>query len=209
MTSLLIFDLDGTLIDSAGDLHNAVNRMLREAGRPPLPLSAVRKMIGNGTPRLVERALAVETSPPVDQARAFARFMEFYEAAATDLTTTYPGVEATLDTLAARGHVMAVCTNKPERATRAILDSLGLDGYFGHIVGGDTMDWHKPDPRMITAITTALGFAIADTIVIGDSEVDAETASAAGAHFVLMTYGYHRGPVADIPCWARLDRFGE
>ncbi|HEV2678408.1 MAG TPA: phosphoglycolate phosphatase [Aliidongia sp.] len=206
---LLLFDLDGTLIDSAGDLHHAINEMLTAVGRAPLTLPQVVGMIGNGVPTLVKRALAASPGDPVEHADAMARFDAAYDADPTTLTTIYPDVAETLDRLAAAGRVLAVCTNKHVDSARHILADLGLARHFGHLIGGDSLPFRKPDPRVLTDTLATLGIAPADAVMIGDSEVDAATAEAAGVDFILMTYGYHHGPVETIPARDRLDRFAD
>jgi phosphoglycolate phosphatase len=207
--TLIIFDLDGTLIDSAGDLCVALNALLAEFGRAPLTLSAVRPMIGDGVGMLVDRGLAARPGAPVDRDRAVARFLEIYRGAPAARTTLYPGVAETLGRLAQSGATLALCTNKPEAITRVVLGALGLDGFFSRIVGGDTLPWRKPDPRPLTTIVEACGATAEAVLFVGDSEVDAAAAAAAGIPFVLMTYGYHRSPVATIACRAALDHFAD
>ena len=206
---LILFDLDGTLIDSAGDLHHAVNLMLAAFDRAPLTLAQVIGMIGNGVPTLVARALAASPGAPVEHDAAMVRFNAAYDADPTTLTRAYPGVETTLDRLAAAGCVLAVCTNKHEASARHILANLGLARHFRHLIGGDSLPFRKPDPRVLTMTLATLGIAAADTVMVGDSEVDAATAEAAGVDFVLMTYGYHHGPVEAIAARDRLDHFAD
>ena len=214
MTPLLIFDLDGTLIDSAGDLHAALDRLLDELGRPPLSLAEVTRMIGDGVPKLVERALAATSleeghGGTVDLAPATARFLELYEADPVRFTHPYADVPETLQRLAAAGYRLAICTNKPERATLHILAELGLAPLFEAVVGGDSLPVRKPDPAMLTTLLDRFGATPGNAILIGDSEVDMATAVAAGMPAVLMTYGYHRGSLDSIPCAATLDHFAE
>jgi len=206
---LILFDLDGTLIDSAGDLHDAVNHMLAKLGRTPLTLAQVIRMIGNGVPTLVTRALAASPGAPVEHETALVHFNTAYDANPTRLTTVYPGVGATLDRLAASGLALAVCTNKHEQSARRILAEFGLARHFRHLIAGDTFPFRKPDPRVLTEALAKLGIAADGAAMVGDSEVDAATAGAAGIEFVLMTYGYHHGPVETIPATHRLDRFAD
>jgi len=206
----LLFDLDGTLIDSIGDLNSAANRMLASHGRAPVGLAEMRPMIGDGVGKLVERVLAARPgSPPIDDAEALQQYLDFYEADPATATTAYPAVPETLSALAAAGYRLAVCTNKPEKVTRLVLDRLSLASFFDLVVGGDTMPFRKPDPRLITFIAEKLGVGLDDTLLIGDSEVDAATAEAAFIPFILMSYGYRRGPAETIPAAAALDRFGD
>ncbi|HWK43705.1 MAG TPA: phosphoglycolate phosphatase [Stellaceae bacterium] len=208
MTPLLIFDLDGTLIDSAADLHAAINRLLAELDRPPLPLDQVTRMIGDGVAKLVERALAATSDgKPTDSAQATARFLALYEADPVRFTHAYAGVPETLRSLSDAGYRMAIATNKPERAAADILGHLGLASFFTAVLGGDSLPVRKPDPAMLTTLLDRFETIPARAILIGDSEVDMATAVAAGIPAILMTYGYRRGPVETIACAAALDRF--
>ncbi len=206
---LLIFDLDGTLVDSAPDLQHAVNQVLAEQGAEPLPLNDIRKMIGDGAAQLVARAFAARSLELRDPQAALQRFFRFYEADPTANTILYDGVRDTLVAAARRGFDMAVCTNKPQGPARVILERLGVAGHFSAVVGGDTHAFRKPDPRMLTLLLEQYGVAAPRTLMVGDSEVDAATAHAAQVPFALMTYGYRRGAVTDIPCLAALDEFSQ
>ena len=207
--SVIIFDLDGTLIDSAPDLASAVNGMLAELGGEPLTVQEVRGMIGDGVTMLVARALAARHCGQADSSLAMAAFMRRYEAAATSQTTVFPGAEEALRTLAAAAIPLAVCTNKPARLTTDILEGFGLAKYFARVVGGDSLPFRKPDPRVLLTVLEAFGASPERSLLVGDSEVDAATARSAGTPFVLMRHGYHRGPVTEIPCIAALETFGE
>ncbi|MGA8552378.1 MAG: HAD hydrolase-like protein, partial [Stellaceae bacterium] len=144
---LLVFDLDGTLFDSAADLRAALNQMLRERGRPPLSLAQIRPMIGDGVPALVVRALAASSADPAESRGALPRFIELYEADPVRLTRPYSAVPETLAALRRRGYRTAICTNKPQRATLAVLEGLGLLPLFDGVAGGDRFRVRKPDPR--------------------------------------------------------------
>jgi phosphoglycolate phosphatase len=205
--ALAIFDLDGTLIDSVGDLHAAMNRVLAEQGATPLAVAEIRAMVGDGAGMLVERALQARPEAGLTVADGLARFLSHYEADPVGLTRPYPGVPATLALLQRRGIRLALCTNKPERPSRTILEHCGLAGRFERIVGGDSLPWRKPDGRVLTTLIGALGAAAETSILIGDSEVDAAAAAASGIRFILMTYGYRRGPAEAIRAHAALDRF--
>jgi phosphoglycolate phosphatase len=205
--TLGIFDLDGTLIDSVGDIGAAVNRMLGELDQAPLALDEVRAMVGDGAATLVDRVLAARPNIAIGATAALARYLALYDANPLGLTQLYPGVAETLDLLQQRGVRLALCTNKPERASRVILESFRLADRFERIVGGDTFPWRKPDRRVLDAVIAALGEAAESTVLVGDSEVDAAAAAAAGIPFILMSYGYRRGPVETIACQAALDRF--
>jgi phosphoglycolate phosphatase len=207
--ALLLFDLDGTLVDSVGDLTAAINGLLTEHGRTPLTIDEVRPMIGDGVGILVQRALEARPGPAIDLDTAVARYVALYEASPAAHTVIYPGVIETLAALAEQGYLLVVCTNKPERVSGALLKVLGMFGLFVRVFGGDTLPWRKPDPRVIGAILKEFGVKPANVLFIGDSEVDAATAEAAGVPFALMTYGYHRVPIAEIPRLATVDSFSE
>ncbi|MGH8297985.1 MAG: phosphoglycolate phosphatase [Steroidobacteraceae bacterium] len=207
--SLVVFDLDGTLIDSAADLATAVNGMLGEFGGAPLSVQEVRRMIGDGVAMLVARALAARGCGQADPAAASRLFMRHYESDATSRTTAFPGVREALAALRADAISLAVCTNKPARIATGILESLGLAGYFARLVGGDSLPFRKPDPRVLLAMLEELDAPPERSLLVGDSEVDAATARAAEVRFVLMKHGYHRGPVEDIACLAALEGFAQ
>lgn len=202
--TVVVFDLDGTLIDSAPDIHTAVNRMLAEVGSDPLDLVRVRSFIGNGVSVLTERVIAARglAQPHAD---LLASFLRHYNADPATLTVLYPAVRETLTSLADAGHSLGICTNKPQVATRAILAAFGIDHLFGAVFGGDTLAVHKPDPAPLLATITALGGG--PTVFVGDSEVDAETAARASLPFVLFTEGYRKSPVNALPHAVSFDDF--
>jgi phosphoglycolate phosphatase len=197
MTSV-IFDLDGTLIDSAPDIHAEANRVLAEQGFGPLPLAQVRGFIGKGVPHLIERLLeaAGEPSDGPRHAPMVASFTAGYLTAVT-LTQIYPGVIAALDALQAMGCKLGICTNKPAAPTHAVLKYLQLDGYFPTVIGGDSLPVRKPDPAPLHAAAAAMGSAV--VLYVGDSETDAATAQNAGLPFLLYTEGYRKTPVEELP----------
>jgi phosphoglycolate phosphatase len=206
---LVVFDLDGTLIDSVGDLTKAINILLDELHRAPLEMPAIRKMVGDGAGKLVERALEASPGQPIDHEIALDRFMKIYGADPLSLTAPYTGVPETLTRLQDAGLALAICTNKPEGPSRQILDALDLTRFFPIVIGGDSLAWRKPDPRPLLHVPAALDIPVTATWFVGDSEVDAETAVAAEIPLILMTYGYHRGPVDSFDCLAALDHFAE
>lgn len=195
--AIVVFDLDGTLIDSAPDIRAAANRMLAEQGIAPLDLPTIISFIGNGLPKLVERVMMCTGLDMARHAELTAVTLAHYNAAATDLTRPYPGVVEALEALQAAGHVLALCTNKPEEPARLILRDLRLERYFNGVVGGDTLTVKKPDPAPLLHIIRHLGGGPA--IYVGDSEVDAETAVRAGVRFALFSGGYRKTPVSAIP----------
>jgi phosphoglycolate phosphatase len=187
----LVFDLDGTLIDSAPDIHAAANRVFAARGLPGFAFDTVRGFIGNGVAVLVSRLLAHQGLPdhgPL-QADLVRDFISIYEEA-FDLTKLYPGVAEALDRLADAGHRLAICTNKPEGPARAALRHFGLAGHFPVVIGGDSLPQRKPDPAPLQAALAGLGGRAA--LFVGDSEVDAETARAAAVPLALFTGGYRK-----------------
>jgi phosphoglycolate phosphatase len=206
---LLIFDLDGTLIDSAPDLRAALNEMLRERGCAPLSLAQVKRMIGDGVPALVSRALEASGLEPEKAASALPRFLQLYEADAVRLTRPYPAVPETLAALRRRGYRTAICTNKPQHATHTVLEGLGLLSLFDGIAGGDRFAVRKPDPGHLLGLIDALGGRAKATAMIGDNENDAAAAHAAGLPLVLMRYGYCRVDPNSLAADALLDDFAD
>ena len=193
----VIFDLDGTLVESAPDLHAAAARLLEERGHEPLPLATVRGFVGQGVPRLVERLLRAVGEEPDEAALAAAidRFRAIYGADPARLSHPNRGAREALGALAARGLALGVCTNKPEEISRRLLAALGLDRHLGAVVGGDTTEALKPDPAPVRLVLERLGAAPAEALYVGDSETDEETARRAGLDFALFTGGYRRRPV--------------
>lgn len=190
----IAFDLDGTLIDSAPDIHATANKVFLAKGLQPFPFATVRGFIGNGVPVLVSRLLQSQHLEATGtlHAELVDAFIKIYEEA-FDLTTLYPGVRSALDQLSAQGHRLGICTNKPEGPARAALRHFGLDRHFTSLIGGDSLPQRKPDPAPLLAALVALGTGPA--VFVGDSEVDAETARAAGIPLALFTEGYRKTPV--------------
>lgn len=187
----LVFDLDGTLIDSAPNIHAAANKVFFAKDLPGFDFTTVRGFIGNGLGVLISRLLAHQGLPaegPLHRDMV-ADFMRIYEQA-FDLTSLYPGAAEALQYLAAVGHRLAICTNKPEAPARAALRHFGLAELFAVVIGGDSLDRRKPDPAPLHAAIATLGPRRA--LFIGDSEVDAETARAADVPLALYTRGYRK-----------------
>jgi len=202
----IIFDLDGTLIDSAPDIHAAANAVLTAEGLPHITAGQSRSFIGNGARVFVERLerAATGTNDPARTARMQLCFLGQYETAHA-LTRVYPGVETALETLRATGWRLAVCTNKPLAPARTVLAHFGLAGLFEAVIGGDSLPVIKPDPAPLHAAIKALGGGAA--VFVGDSEVDAATAQAAGVPFALFTCGYRSAPPEQIPHDRAFDDF--
>jgi phosphoglycolate phosphatase len=182
----LIFDLDGTLIDSKADLAHSVCATLEHMGRPSLPHETIYGYVGNGAAVLVRRALGESvTDAEADEGLRF--FLSYYRAHMLDNTVTYPGVREGLELLA--HHPMAVLTNKPVRFSEAILDGLGLSPYFRYVYGGNSFETKKPDPEGANILLRDLGVAPREAMIVGDSDVDVRTARNAGTWACGMSYG--------------------
>ncbi|MGO1748942.1 MAG: phosphoglycolate phosphatase [Marinobacter sp.] len=197
---IALFDLDGTLVDSAPDLAAAVDRTLEQLGRKPAGIEQVRKWVGHGSPILMRRALAGkadwEPANPSDDALfddALTLLYQNYQQLNGQYSTVYPGVEACLETLSERGCPMAVVTNKPEQFVAPLLEQMGIEHHFQLIVGGDTLSTKKPDPAPLLHAMEALQGSRGTTVMVGDSAADASAAQAAGIPCVVVTYGYNFG----------------
>jgi phosphoglycolate phosphatase len=209
---LLVFDLDGTLIDSAQDLCNSVNAALQAFGLGPLPDPAIAGFVGNGAPLLMRRALAMASSCAIDQVdddlfnKAYAFFLQYYREHKLDFTYAYDGVLDALKALhelhdapSGPSRIMAVLTNKPVRPARGICEGLGLADYFLHIYGGDSFPLKKPDPLGLRSLMEETGAHPEETVMVGDSRVDVETARNAGAWSLGCTFGFGPHTLVDTP----------
>lgn len=205
MTLPVVFDLDGTLIDSLPEIAGAANRLLAEEGRAPLPVAQIGSFVGRGEAVLLERLMR---AAGLDLARFDAlrpRFTEIYVEASRG-TRLFPGVAGMLADFRARGVPLGLCTNKPSAPLRAVLDTLSLTETFGVVVAGDSLPERKPHPAPLRYALDRLG---AETgLYVGDSEVDAETAERAGVPFALYTEGIRTLPVDDIPHDVAFSDFG-
>jgi len=204
----LIFDLDGTLIDSKQDLIHSVNAMLRELGREELAPETISGYIGHGAPQLVARALGNGCTEEERQ-RALQFFLSYYELHKMDTTCAYPGVAETLDQLARLPIPMAVLTNKPVRISVRILDEMGLSKYFRPIFGGNSFETKKPDPLGAKTILRELGADPQQALLVGDSEVDVQTARNAGMLAAAVNYGFGVHDRGAYPADIYLERFAE
>lgn len=200
---LLVFDLDGTLIDSAQDLCNSVNAALAQCGRNPLDDPAIAGFVGNGAPMLMRRSLALADGiepADVDEkllAESYDFFLKYYREHKLDFTYAYDGVIEALaalrdlhDTHGGHQRIMAVLTNKPVRPARGICEGLGMASYFLHIYGGDSFPVKKPDPLGLRTLMQEAGVTPNETVMIGDSKVDVETARNAGAWAIGCAFGF-------------------
>lgn len=188
MIRFVVFDLDGTLVDSRRDLADAANAMVRERGGTPLSEAAVGDMVGDGAGVLVARALAaagLDDSPDL----SLPRFLELYDERLLAHTRPYDGIVGMLEELHGR-MPLAVLTNKPQAATDRLLEGLGLSRFFGAVVGGDTPLGRKPDPAGLLDLARRAGVEPASTVLVGDSPVDLATARRAGTRIVLVSYGF-------------------
>jgi phosphoglycolate phosphatase len=198
---LVMFDLDGTLMDSVPDLAAAVDKMLMLLGREPAGIARVRDWVGNGSRVLVRRALAGKlghegvSDELADEALAL--FMQAYSGG-HELTAVYPGVRECLDWLREREVKLAIITNKPAQFIEPLLEEKGLAGYFDWLVGGDTLPQQKPDPAALFWVMDRAGVAPGESLFVGDSRNDVWAAKAATVRCVALTYGYNHGePIAD------------
>lgn len=193
---VLVFDLDGTLIDSGADLALSVNATLKETGRAPLHNDRIFGYVGQGAARLIEQALGPgATREECEQGLAF--FLSYYRAHMLDHTVTYPGVREGLAAL--DGMPMAVLTNKPVRFSRQILEGLGLASYFRYIYGGNSFESKKPNPAGMGVLLRDFGAAPKQAMLVGDSEVDVKTARNAGTWCCCVTYGLGSHQLANNP----------
>jgi phosphoglycolate phosphatase len=188
MIGLVVFDLDGTLVDSSVDIANAANALLEELGGEPQPVAAIVEMVGEGAPLLVRRALTAASLDPATP-NALERFLALYDTRLMVHTTPYDGMVDALRWIGER-MPMSVLTNKPARPTSLMLDGLGLRQHFRDVVGGDTAFGRKPDPTGLLHLASAAGIRPEHTLMVGDSPVDLETARNAGTQICLTRYGF-------------------
>ena len=195
---LLIFDLDGTLIDSKLDLANSVNATRAYMGLEPITNDLVYSYVGNGAPILLRRAMGPEM-PQVEVDRALAYFLTYYGEHKLDNTCLYPGVREALDIFRDHGKKMAVLTNKPVNASRGIVDGLGIHDHFFRVYGGNSFDRKKPDPMGIERLIEEAETDPAQTVMIGDSAVDIRTARNANVAAVGVTWGFQPESLDEVP----------
>jgi phosphoglycolate phosphatase len=202
MTSarIIVFDLDGTLVDTAPDLINALNFILDREGLPPVPLHAARNMIGAGARKLIERGLELEgrSMSVEDVTRLTSDFIGYYAAHIADASRPFEGLESALDDLSARGYRFAVCTNKLEWLSKRLLDQLGLSARFAAICGADTFGVSKPDPAILRQTVARAGGQLSAAIMVGDAGPDIGVARRAGIPVIGVEFGYTEVPIADL-----------
>ena len=203
----VVFDLDGTLVDTLPDLAAALNRALARHGLDPVADADVRVMVGDGAAKLLERGYAAR-GRSVTQGDLDA-FLEDYNTHVTDAAVPFDGIPALLETFAADSRLLGVCTNKPERAARRLLDHLGLGRFFGALAGGDTYPYRKPDPRHLGAVLAELGVDPGDAVMIGDHRNDIAVAEGVGARAVFARWGYGAEDFAGLGAVVGIDRPGD
>jgi phosphoglycolate phosphatase len=196
----IVFDLDGTLVDTAPDLINALNHVLDREGLPPVPLHAARNMIGAGARKLIERGLEAEgrSVGVAEISRMTADFIDYYADHIADESRPFEGLEVALDDLAARGHLLAVCTNKLEWLSKRLLDQLGLSGRFAAICGADTFGVQKPDPTILRETVARAGGQLSASIMVGDAGTDVGVARRAGVPVIGVGFGYTDVPIVEL-----------
>ena len=196
----VVFDLDGTLVDTAPDLISALNFVLDREGMPPVPLKSARMLIGAGVRKLLERGLEVDGrhASVEDINRLTDDFIEYYAAHIADASRPFDGLVSALDDLEARGYRFAVCTNKLEWLSKLLLDRLGLSPRFAAICGADTFGVSKPDPAILQQTVARAGGQLSTTIMVGDAGPDIGVARRAGVPVIGVEFGYTDVPIADL-----------
>jgi phosphoglycolate phosphatase len=193
----IVFDLDGTLIDSAPDIHSVAASILDDLGKAPLTLAETRNFVGEGAAVFISRMMAARElgASTADHQSLLQKFLSQYEFA-VDKAVFYPGALDTLIGFHAAGRRLGLCTNKPEKPTRAVLRHMGIEALFSATIAGDMLQSRKPDPEMLLSTLEQLGDG--PSLYVGDSEIDAETARRAEIPFALFTGGYRKKPIEDL-----------
>jgi phosphoglycolate phosphatase len=199
-TRTVVFDLDGTLVDTAPDLINALNFILEREGMPPVPLHSARTMIGAGARKLIERGLEVDGRDVslAELSRLTDDFISHYAEHIADVSRPFDGLEAALDDLQSRGFRFAVCTNKLEWLSKRLLDRLDLSPRFAAICGADTFGVSKPDPAILRQTVARAGGELSKAIMVGDAGPDVGVARRAGIPVIGVSFGYTEVPIADL-----------
>lgn len=209
--SVIVFDLDGTLVDTAPDIAQTMNVLLARRGRRQLALEEVRRFVGQGARVLLDRGMTASGAPAEDDEleTMFQEFLTHYGANIADHSAPFPSVVAVLEAYRSAGIPMAVCTNKHEGLSRLLLDKLGLANFFAAVVGGDTLEVRKPDPRHLLETISRAGATADRAIMVGDSATDVDTARAANIPVVGVSFGYTEIPMAEIGPDRLIDHFDE
>jgi phosphoglycolate phosphatase len=205
----VVFDLDGTLVDTAPDLTAALNAVMIREGRAPVPLSDVRHMVGRGARVLIERAMAASGTPAqaAEIGKFVAHFLEHYDANIAVTSKPFEGAEALARRLTARGHRLGICTNKPEALSLKLMSALNLRDLFPVILGADSRPYRKPDPRHLLDTIADLGGRPGSAVLVGDSETDVATARAANVPVIVVSFGYTETPVHQLDADIVIDHF--
>jgi phosphoglycolate phosphatase len=208
---IVVFDLDGTLVDTAPDLIAALNYVLDREGLPPVPLASARNMIGAGARKLLERGLELEgrTMSTADIDRLTKVFIDYYAAHIADESRPFAGLEAALDELASQGYRFAVCTNKLEWLSKLLLDRLDLSARFAAICGADTFGVAKPDPAILRETVKQAGAELSGAIMVGDAGPDVGVARRAGVPVIGVEFGYTDVPIAELKPDRLIGHFAE
>jgi phosphoglycolate phosphatase len=208
LPQLVVFDLDGTLVDTGDDLAAAMNHCLRLIGRPTVAAEQVRELVGHGARRLIERGLEHSGGGTSDQVDALLpEFLAYYGANICVASRPYPGTEVLLDSLAAAGSILAICTNKPERMSLDLIAALGWSGRFAANLGGDSLAVRKPDADHLLSTIARAGGSAAQAVMIGDSIVDYQAARNAGVPVALVSFGFSTVPVHTLGADAIIDDY--
>ncbi len=204
----IIFDLDGTLVDSAPDIARALNAGFGPLGVPAYDAASAKALIGGGARAAIDRAVANAGIDPgsFDQVEAYQRFMRAYAEASAEGKGLYDGAHEALSRLKSRGIPLALCTNKSHEIALIAIKALGIAAYFGSVLGVRDGQPKKPDPRMLEAAIAPFKVSVTDVVMIGDSHADIGAAKAAGCASIAMRYGYAKGPVADLGADVIADR---
>ena len=205
----VVFDLDGTLIESLPDIQLATNRTLGDLGLDPLDDKTTRGFVGKGSRHLLTKALLHYGKVPEDEEidYAYVRFLHHYSNAPAEGGYVFPGVEDVLEALRDRGHTLAICTNKPHQPTVQVLEAYGIADFFGVIVGGDDVENRKPHPDHLIETTHRLDLDKNDVVFVGDSENDIQASVAADIRSILLTYGYSSLPHESLGADVIIDAF--
>ncbi len=207
----IIFDLDGTLVESAPDLAATTNVLLQRQGRRMIELDELRSMVGKGARVMIEKAMAATGEPATEeQIKAMIpEFLEYYGENLADHTLPFPGVIDALDQLGARGCLLGVCTNKFESMSRKLLDILGMSHHFKAVLGGDTLKIRKPDPEHVLESIRRVGGTPERAIMVGDSNNDIDAAKAAGVASIAVSFGYTDIPPRELGADRVIEHFDE
>lgn len=205
----IVFDLDGTLVDTAPDLTAALNAVMRSLGRCEIPLQDVRHMVGRGARYLIERAMEATGTPAkqADLENLVRRFIVHYDANIAASSRPFERAVTVAQSLSSRGHRLGICTNKPEALSLKLMDELGLRSMFPVILGADSRPYRKPDPRHLIDTIEALHGNPGDAVLVGDSETDVKTARAANIPVIVVSFGYTEIPPRDLGADAVIDHF--